>query len=210
MPARKNTSYSTYIYKVLKQVHPEMGISKFAMQVMGDYNSDTLYRITEEAREICMKDNKATLSSREIQTAVRLVLPGELSKHAVSEGTKAVTKFSSNQGSKGSQSVKAGLVFPVGRVKKYLKERTKLRIGAGSAIYLAAVLEYMVAELLELSGNCARDNQKKRIIPRHVQLALRNDEELNKHTRDVCLMQGGVIPHIHYALLPPKTKKLDF
>ncbi|GMH54014.1 hypothetical protein TL16_g01587, partial [Triparma laevis f. inornata] len=87
-------SYSTYIYKVLKQVHPETGISKKSMSIMNSFINDTFEKIASEAGGLVKKNGKATLSSREIQTAVRLVLPGELAKHAVSEGTKAVTKFS--------------------------------------------------------------------------------------------------------------------
>ena len=89
-------SYSTYIYRVLKQVHPDTGISKKGMSIMNSFINDIFERIALEASKLCRFSKKATLSSREIQTAVRLMLPGELSKHAVSEGTKAVTKFSSS------------------------------------------------------------------------------------------------------------------
>ena len=89
-------SYSTYIYKVLKQVHPDTGISKRGMSIMNSFINDIFERIALEASKLCRFSKKATLSSREIQTSVRLMLPGELSKHAVSEGTKAVTKFSSS------------------------------------------------------------------------------------------------------------------
>jgi len=88
-------SYSTYIYKVLKQVHPDTGISKKGMSIMNSFIKDIFGRIAGEAGKLATYNKKATLSSREIQTAVRLMLPGELAKHAVSEGTKAVTKFSS-------------------------------------------------------------------------------------------------------------------
>ena len=88
-------SYSTYIYKVLKQVHPDTGISKKGMSIMNSFINDIFGRIAGEAGKLATYNKKATLSSREIQTAVRLMLPGELAKHAVSEGTKAVTKFSS-------------------------------------------------------------------------------------------------------------------
>ncbi|GAA5825699.1 hypothetical protein JCM11251_000341 [Rhodosporidiobolus azoricus] len=102
---------------------------------------------------------------------------------------------------------KAGLTFPVGRVRKYLKAgHYASRIGKGSAVYLAAVLEYLVAEVLELAGNAASDNRKKRIIPRHIQLAVRNDEELNRLLAHVTLSEGGVLPHVHPQLLPKKKK----
>ena len=88
-------SYSSYIYKVLKQVHPDTGISKKGMSIMNSFINDIFERIAGEAGKLATYNKKATLSSREIQTAVRLMLPGELAKHAVSEGTKAVTKVSS-------------------------------------------------------------------------------------------------------------------
>jgi histone H2B len=92
---RRTESYSSYIYKVLKQVHPDTGISKKGMSIMNSFINDIFERIASEAGKLSTYNKKATLSSREIQTAVRLMLPGELAKHAVSEGTKAVTKFSS-------------------------------------------------------------------------------------------------------------------
>jgi len=80
-----------------------------------------------------------------------------------------------------SKSTKAGLQFPVGRIARFMKTgRFAQRVGAGAPVYLAAVLEYLAAEVLELAGNAARDNKKTRIVPRHIQLAIRNDEELNK------------------------------
>ena len=89
-------SYSSYIYKVLKQVHPETGISKRGISILNSFVNDIFERIALEASKLARYNKKATLSSREVQTAVRLLLPGELAKHAVSEGTKAVTKFTSN------------------------------------------------------------------------------------------------------------------
>ncbi len=93
--ATRHESYNIYIYKVLKQVHPEVGVSKKGMAILNSFINDIFERVTGEAGKLARFNKKATLSSREVQTAVRLVLPGELAKHAVSEGTKAVTKFSS-------------------------------------------------------------------------------------------------------------------
>ncbi|KAL7587519.1 hypothetical protein Lser_V15G36442 [Lactuca serriola] len=88
-------TYKIYIFKVLKQVHPDIGISSKAMGIMNSFINDIFEKLAQEASKLARYNKKHTLSSREIQTAVRLVLPGELAKHAVSEGTKAVTKFTS-------------------------------------------------------------------------------------------------------------------
>jgi len=93
---RRKESYSIYIYKVLKQVHPDTGICSKAMSIMNSFVNDVFERIAGEAARLGQYNKRKTISSREIQTAVRLLLPGELAKHAVSEGTKAVTKYTSS------------------------------------------------------------------------------------------------------------------
>ncbi|XP_055352399.1 histone H2B-like [Paramacrobiotus metropolitanus] len=92
---KRKESYSVYIYKVLKQVHPDTGVSSKAMAIMNSFVNDIFERIAAEASRLSQYNKKSTITSREIQTAVRLLLPGELAKHAVSEGTKAVTKYTS-------------------------------------------------------------------------------------------------------------------
>ena len=105
-----------------------------------------------------------------------------------------------------TRSSRAGLQFPVGRLHRLLRKGNYAeRVGSGAPVYLAAVLEYLAAEVLELAGNAARDNKKSRINPRHLQLAVRNDEELNKLLSGVTIAQGGVLPNIHATLLPKKT-----
>lgn len=107
-----------------------------------------------------------------------------------------------------SHSARAGLQFPVGRIKRYLKRnaQNKIRIGSKSAIYLTAVLEYLTAEVLELAGNAAKDLKVKRITPRHLQLAIRGDEELDNLIK-ATIAYGGVLPHINKALLLKVERK---
>ena len=93
----RKESYSIYIYKVLKQVHPDVGISGKAMNIMNSFVHDAFERIAGEASRLATHNKRSTISSREVQTSVRLILPGELAKHAVSEGTKAVTKYSTSR-----------------------------------------------------------------------------------------------------------------
>ena len=132
-------------------------------------------------------------------------------KHAVSEGTKAVTKWTSN----GEQFLDAaarprsdrmtasvGLQFNVPAVAAIVTAQSKVLLTGGAAVYLAAVLEYLSAEMLELSGNAARDNTKITISSWHLMLACRNDEELNKLMAGVVIREGGVVPSIHTLFLP--------
>uniref|UniRef100_A0A669PWN6 Core histone macro-H2A n=1 Tax=Phasianus colchicus TaxID=9054 RepID=A0A669PWN6_PHACC len=107
--------------------------------------------------------------------------------------------------SKLSRSSRAGVIFPVGRMMRYLKKGTyKYRIGVGAPVYMAAVIEYLAAEILELAGNAARDNKKGRIAPRHILLAVANDEELNQLLKGVTIASGGVLPRIQPELLAKK------
>jgi histone H2B len=94
---RRKETYAIYIYKVLKQVHPDTGISSKAMSIMNSFVNDIFERIANEASKLSNHNGRSTISSREVQTSVRLLLPGELAKHAVSEGTKAVTKYTSSK-----------------------------------------------------------------------------------------------------------------
>ncbi|CAL9688573.1 unnamed protein product [Knipowitschia caucasica] len=95
--AKRRETYAMYIYKVLKQVHPDTGISSRAMSIMNSFVNDLFERVATEASRLAQYNKRSTITSREVQTAVRLLLPGELAKHAVSEGTKAVTKYTSSK-----------------------------------------------------------------------------------------------------------------
>merc|ERR1711971_217801 len=107
-----------------------------------------------------------------------------------------------------TMSTRAGVTFPVARIAKALKKGGYAkRVGSAAPVFLAAVLEYVTAEILELAGNVAKEHKKQRLVPRHLQTAIRNDEELNKSMGSVTIAGGGVMPNIHSVLLPKKTAK---
>lgn len=241
-------NFDIYIKKVLKQVHPAMGITTDAKKIMNSALNYFADKIAQEANHLAdhygkssngkkksSRKVKNTVSSREIQTATRLILPGELAKHGVSEGTKAVTKFFSsvpgsvttlktkagkvrktNSGKvmktiqRKPKAKRAGLQFPPSLLKKVIKAHTKKRVGQGAPVYLAAVMEYLCAEILELAGNSARDNRRSRITARDLQLTRTYDEELSKLFHNVFIPGGGVLPNIHAALLPKKKSSYPY
>ncbi|CAG9530490.1 unnamed protein product [Cercopithifilaria johnstoni] len=109
-----------------------------------------------------------------------------------------------------SRSVRADLYFPIGRIHRLLRKGNYAdRIGASAPIYLTAVLEYLSTEVLQLAGDEARANQKNRITPRHLQLAIRNDDELSALLSDVTISEGGVLPNINSALLPKQSADMQ-
>lgn len=217
---KDTSSFKTYIYKVLHQVHPDEGIGKLAMMTMDSCAKDLLHRIAHEAGRLTTSAKKQTLSSVAVQAAVRMILPGEIAKHAVSEGAKAVTKYASSMGQKRgekpagkkrhnpiSATVRAGLQFSVGRVARMMKKwMVAKRYSKAAAVYAAAVVEYLCAEILELAGNSTRDNKKVRIRNRDIMLAVSMDGELMHLFKHVVIPQGGVMPGIHPFILPKKQR----
>ena len=211
-------NFESYIYKVLKQVHPDTGMTKDAKKIVNSAMNYFTHEIAKEANYLTndtsqgKNKGKGTISSRDVQTAVRLILPGELAKHAVSEGTKAVTVYfdyvtpRSKAKKRISKAKRARLQFPPPLLKNALKKESSKRVGEGAPVYFAAVLEYLTAEILELAGNAARDNRRERINARDIQLAIRNDPELDKMFDKLSIPGGGVLPNIHAVLLPKRRR----
>jgi histone H2A len=218
--ANPKTSFASFAYRVLKQVHPDTGMTGDALAEINNLTRISLEKFVEAANNLLLSNkSKKTITSLEIQVAVRLVLPGELAKHAVSEGTKAVTRYNASvedpkTKTKGgakkvptSRAHRAGLQFPVTRVENMMMKLCVVnRKSSSAAVYLSAVLEYLTAEILELAGNASRDYKKHRINTRHIKLAVGNDEELSRFYHDT-IMSGGVLPHIQQQIIPDPAKK---
>lgn len=210
-----DVDFGTYIYKVLKQIHPESGLSGDALSSLNNYIRILIKKITDVVNTLITRSGgRKTISAREIQTAVRLCFPENLAKYAVKDGVKAVTKYNSTKDERAQQSQKgklapiskskvAGITFPVTRVENIMMELSIIsRKSESSAVYLAAVLEYVIAEILEVSGNVARDYKKVRITPRHIKLGILNDNDLSELFKGT-IMSGGVAPIFE----APKTKR---
>lgn len=203
-------NYHLYFSKVLKQIHPDLHISSEVKDTLNLIVNTLLLHLVKQSIHLMKPtdftnqkkkgNEKKTLSSREIQTSVRLVLPGELARHAISEGTKAVTKYTSFNGKKGKKtasSEKAGLLFSISKTRNVLRHHILKgqRIGSGAPVYASAVLEYITAELLELAGNACRDNQHSIIKTIHLKLAISYDIELcNLIFKQLKISLPGLIP----------------
>ena len=208
-------NFDTYIKRVLKSVHPDAQITKFALDQLNDFAIVITKEICKTSVDRLIISNKETVTSREIQHSIRAILPGELCKHAVSEGTKAVTKYDARKCEKEINKDKkktsiptrkcsiAGVIMPIPRFEKYFRHYFT-RIGEGGPIYCAAVVEYLLAEILELAGNATRDNRAIKIKSRHIFLAIENDEELHGlcNSLNIEFAKGGVLASIHEALIP--------
>jgi histone H3/H4 len=210
---KRYDQFDTYIYKVLKQVHPDTGINGAAMDEMDQYVKTVIEMVSHAVNELLVNSGRKTVESRDIQNAIKIVLPGELAKYAVSEGTKAIIKYKTAKESKQtggaptSKTFMAGLQFSVPRVEKLMMKHSIAERKSGtSSVTLAAVVEYLVAEILELAGNAARDSKRARITPRHIMMAIRNNKELDKLSKNM-ILPGGIIPSIPHQLLPKRKGK---
>lgn len=229
---KRKYQFETYVFKLLKTIHPDSRISAKCTYQLNEIMVLLATKISECAHQFVALQNYQTVTSREIQSAVRTILPEQLQKHAISKGTVAVTRYNAdvveadnhpvNQevpkkksfgGGKNHKKPeraehKAGIIFPGARCKRLIKSITKCRVGMGAPVYLAAVLEYICAEILELSGNAARDTKKSTIKTRHLFLVAANDQELtalfNKY--NIEFNGGGVIPRIRDELIPRDDK----
>lgn len=197
--------WKPYIKKVLHQVHSDEGISSLALNTVNSmvcFCCDNLCRTTQ----LLMKNaNKNTIGVLDIETAVKIYLPGEIARHAVSEGKKAVQKYKTNIKNKEltSRSAKAKLEFSVSRTEKHIRSNIQCKkMNQDTPVFLAAVLEYLVAEILELAGNLATDSNRVRIIPRDIMMVISNDEEHNHIFKHVTIPYAGIQPNIHSNLLP--------
>ena len=211
-------SSTAAIKKVLKQVHPDARITADGLVSVNRILASVLVKINWHLLTKLKSDGKHTIVANDIVTAMQLVLSGALRKHARSEMDKATqkcttelkakSKKTSPRGSSKShkkQTWRHGYSFPPSAMHGYLKKH-HARVSTCAGAALAALLEYLAAEILELSGNFASNARRGTIKPRDIQFAIRDDEELNDLMKDVRLTRAGVLPNIHSALVPSESR----
>ena len=213
---KKFRYYGTYISKVLKSVAPDSGITASARNQVNSILITLSKRFTDIALELTSISHRKTMSIRELEKAVRLILKGDLMKHSLKEGEKAIKNFSNNrksaEGAKGtSRQAKANIIFPPSISEKFLRrfDTSNVMVTYNSPIYLAAVLEYISMEILDMASQQAKDNKKIRITSKDLELGVRYDSELNQLITETNIefIGGARVPYIHPFLLKKKPTR---
>ncbi len=209
---RRKYNFHLYIHKVLKALDQGFKISKNAMEISDSCVEDLCHRIISQAAELVKINGRKTFTEKSMYTATRMVIgDSPLCNAAVVEGVAAVKRYdeaeeaqSTSGGKRQRKSEKAGLIFPVSRVHKKLKEADFAvpRSSRYAAVFLAAVLEYMITEVLDLSIRSAALKKKTRISPTDIRVSIKNDAALDKLFKDAIIPGSATTPHVNSA--PPK------
>ena len=207
---KKNHYYEIYISKVIKQISENCGITSNAKQQLNSFLCILSKHISLVVTRLTIIGKKKTISEKEILNALSIILNGELLKNSLIEGERAIKNFK-NDDKKGSRQNKAGIIFPPSITEKFLRNfgNSKLMVTSSAPVYMAAALEYLTYEILDLSCMYTKDNKRIRITIRDLEIITKNDVEINKlFTKlNISFLGGGVIPFIHNSLLKKKKKK---
>ncbi len=208
---KKNHYFETYISKVLKQTTENCGITGNAKQQLNSFLCIFCKYISNIINRLTIIGKKKTISEKEIINALHIVLTGELLSNSLTEGEKSIVSFKNNINTKGSRQNKSNIIFPPSIIEKFLRNfgTSKLMITSLAPVFLAAVLEYITYEIIDLASITAKDNKRVRITIRDLEVVIRCDVELNKlfNKLNVSFLGGGVLPFIHSSLLNKKKKK---
>lgn len=208
---KKSRFFETYISKVLKQVSDKNGITSNSKQQLNSalcIVARTISLMTTRLTEIA---KKKTMSDKEVSNAIRVLFSGDLAENSIREGVKSVDKFSAESSKGSSRQGKAGIIFPPSIAEKFLRNfgYSKVMVTSTAPVFLASVLEYLVAEILILSSKSATNNKRIRITIRDLQLSVGEDQELSNlfDKINVSFLGGGVVPYIHSCLVAKKPRK---
>lgn len=205
---KKNHYFEFFISKVLKQISNDSYLTTNTKQQINSFLCILCKCISQITTELTIYIKKKTISEKEINGAISMIISGELLENSISEGNKAVNNYK-NSNEKGSKKNKSGIIFPPSIVEKFLRNfgYSKIMVTDSAPVYLAAVLEYLTYEILDLSSNYCKDNKRKRVTVRDLEIVVKNDNELNMMLKkiNVSFLGGGVIPYIHPSLLNKKN-----
>jgi histone H3/H4 len=208
---KKSHLFETYISKVLKQISEKNGITSNSKQQLNSALCIITKTICSTVLKLTEISKKKTLSDKEVSNAVKIIFSGDLANNAICEGCKSVDKFNAVSSNGSSRQGKAGIIFPPSITEKFLRNfgYSKVMVTSSAPVFLAAVLDYLVAEILILSTKSAVSNKRIRITIRDLEMSIRGDNELSNlfDKLELTFLGGGVIPYIHPYLLSKKQKK---
>lgn len=208
---KKSRFFIIYISKILKQVNPKSGITSNAKQQLNGALCNVSKKITQIISNLTECSSKKTISTKEIENAIKLIFTGDLRTNSLLEGTKSVEKFNEKSTVGSSRQGKAGIIFPPSITEKFLRNfgYSKIMVTSTAPVFLAACLEYLTAEILTLAVQSALNNNRIRITIRDLQLSIQTDSELYMlfDTLKISFLGGGVVPYIHPNLTMKKLKK---
>lgn len=207
---KKSRFFETYISKILKRVAPDSGITANAKQQLNSAICTIARKISQSVFSLTITSDKKTSSAKELDSAIRLLFPIQISDILVQSGENSVQKFT-NGNHRGSRQDKAGIIFPPSVAEKFLRNfgYSKIMVTKTAPIFLASVLEYLTEDVLKKSNQICQDHNRVRITIRELELAVRKDDILDKIfiAFSLSFLGGGVIPKIHESLLVKKPKK---
>ena len=209
---KKYHFFETFISKVLKQVSSSSGITSNAKQQLNSALIILSKKISSIVVNLTEISKKKTISEKEVINALSIIINGDLLSKSIYEGKKALSNFNDLEKTKGSsRQNKAGIIFPPSIMEKFLRNfgNSKLMVTSTAPIFFAAAIEYITAEILDLASISSKDFKRVRITIRDLELAIRNDEELDSlFTKlNISFLGGGVLPFIHTSLLKKNKKK---
>ena len=216
---KKLTRYfEIYISKVLKKISPKSGITSNAKQQLNSVLCIIAKKISTTASRLTQIAKKKTVSVKELSNAIKLVLPPEVAKNALSEGNKAINKFIQETKTNNPEKIKnksrhekAGIIFPPSITEKFIRNFgfSNILVTKNTPIFLASALEYITSDILTVSTETTKENKRVRITVRDLELSVRTDEELIElfDTCNIHFLGGGVVPFIHESLKVKKPKR---
>jgi len=210
---KKSHMFEIYISKVLKQISATNGITNNAKQQLNSAICHILKYISSLILKLTISGKKKTISVKEVENSLKIVLSGELLNCALEEGSKSCLNISSStaENINLSRQQKASIIFPPSVVEKFLRNfgSSKIMVNSLAPVFLASVIEFISYEILELSVNFCKENKHNRITIRDLELSVRSDSELNLlfHKLNLTFLGGGVLPYIHTSLFNKVIKK---